>query len=91
MNCVYLSGNLVAKPETKETAHGKFFCDARIAVYRNADATDFIDLRAWEKAAERLCLAEKGERIVLSGRLCVDEYETQQNERRKRAYEPCRP
>lgn len=86
MNSVDLCGNIVAKPQMQETSTGKHFCEARLAVYRTPEITDFINLRAWEKVAERLCTAEKGDRIAVSGRLCVDEYETAQYERRTRVY-----
>ena len=86
MNNVNLCGNVVAKPQMQETSGGKHFCDARIAVYRTPEITDFINLRAWEKTAEMLCQAEKGDKIAVSGRLCVDEYTTQYNERRTRIY-----
>ena len=86
MNSVDLCGNLVATPQMQETSTGKHFCEARIAVYRTPEITDFINLRAWEKVAERLCTAEKGDRIAVSGRLCVDEYETREHERRTRVY-----
>lgn len=86
MNSVDLCGNLVATPQMQETSTGNHFCEARIAVYRTPEITDFINLRAWEKVAERLCTAEKGDRIAVSGRLCVDEYETREHERRTRVY-----
>lgn len=86
MNNVNLCGNVVAKPQMQETSSGKHFCEARIAVYRTPEITDFINLRAWEKTAEMLCQAEKGDKIAVSGRLCVDEYTTQYNERRTRIY-----
>lgn len=86
MNSVNLCGNLVATPQMQESSTGKHFCDARIAVYRTPEITDFINIRAWEKTAEMLCQAEKGDKIAVSGRLCVDEYTTQYNERRTRIY-----
>lgn len=86
MNYVELSGNLVANPQMQETSTGKFFCDARLAVWRSQDVTDFIDLRAWDKAADRLVKHEKGDKILIGGSLRVDEYETRDHEKRKRVY-----
>ena len=47
---------------------------------------DFIDLRAWDKAADRLAKHEKGDKILIAGSLRVDEYETRDHEKRKRVY-----
>lgn len=86
MNSVDMIGNLTAKPQLKETANEKKFCDARIAVYRTKDHTDFIDIRAWEARAEQLGALDKGDKIAVHGSLYVDEYTTQSGTPAKRIY-----
>lgn len=86
MNSVDLVGNLVAKPQISETASGKRFCDGRIAVYRNQDHTDFINIRAWDARADQLAALNKGDKVAVHGALYVDEYTTKDNIPAKRVY-----
>lgn len=54
MNCVILSGRLVAEPDLRQTLEGESVCSFRIAVARPnvKDKTDFIKCVAWHGQAE---------------------------------------
>ena len=86
MNSVDLVGNLAVKPQLKETSSEKKFCDARIAIYRTKDHSDFVDIRAWEARAEQLAALDKGDKIAVHGSIYVDEYTTKDNVPAKRVY-----
>jgi single-strand DNA-binding protein len=81
MNKVILIGRLVADPEMKNTASGKWVANYRIAVdrrFKTADDTqgaDFFNVVAWERNAEFVhTYLKKGTKIALEGRLSSRTY-----------------
>ena len=81
MNTINLIGNLIRKPELKNTTTGKTVCDFTIAVNRNytnpdgTKAVDFINCQIWNKGAENLVkYQDKGNKVGLVGNLRVDSY-----------------
>lgn len=83
MNRVCLSGNLCKDIELKKTSSKKSVVSNTIAVSRNFKnddgdyETDFINIVVWEKTAEYLSkYAKKGDRIELTGKWQVREYQS---------------
>lgn len=77
MNNINLIGRLTQDPELKQTQNGKAVVKFSIAVNRiKKDEADFINCEAWEKQAELIAqYCRKGDRIGITGRLCIDNYE----------------
>jgi single-strand DNA-binding protein len=92
-NKVILMGNLTRDPEIKQSASGVKVADLGLAVTetwrdRNGqtkETTCFVDVVVWDKLAE-LCgqYLTKGRPILVEGRLQMDEWETQQGEKRRK-------
>lgn len=92
-NKVILMGNLTRDPEIKQSASGIKVADLGLAVTetwrdRNGqtkETTCFVDVVVWDKLAE-LCgqYLAKGRPILVEGRLQMDEWETQQGEKRRK-------
>ena len=92
-NKVILMGNLTRDPEIKQSASGVKVADLGLAVTetwrdRNGqtkETTCFVDVVVWDKLAE-LCgqYLAKGRPILVEGRLQMDEWETQQGEKRRK-------
>lgn len=79
MNKVIFMGRLTSKPEIREIGEkATKIANVRLAVPRNKDISDFINLVFWDKKAE---IAEKyldkGSRILVEGTLNIDSYEDQ--------------
>jgi len=92
-NKVILMGNLTRDPEIKQSASGIKVADLGLAVTetwrdRNGqtkETTCFVDVVVWDKLAE-LCgqYLAKGRPILVEGRLQMDEWESQQGEKRRK-------
>ena len=70
MNKSIVMGRLVKDPELKYTSGGKAYAKFTLAVPRdyNREQVDFIDVTAWEKAAETIAeYVRKGHRLLVSG------------------------
>lgn len=75
MNRINLIGRLTAKPELRYTNSNKAVCMFTIAVNRDKDNADFLDIRVWDKQAENLCrYQDKGNLIGIDGTLRKDIY-----------------
>lgn len=75
MNRIDLIGRLTAKPELRYTNTNKAVSMFTIAVNRDKDNTDFLDIRVWDKQAENLCkYQDKGNLIGIDGTLRKDIY-----------------
>lgn len=75
MNRISLVGRLTAKPELRYTNSNKAVSMFTIAVNRDKDNTDFLDIRVWDKQAENLCqYQDKGNLIGIDGTLRKDIY-----------------
>ena len=87
-NLVVLQGRTTDNPELKVTASGKYVTSFSIAVERdfstgNEKETDFINIVAWNKTAEFISkYFLKGKQMIVSGRLQVRKYQTQNGENR---------
>ena len=83
-------GRLVGTPEVKETEDGKKVSNITIAVprsYKNAEGvydTDFVDVVLWDGVASNTAeYCHKGDIIGVKGRIQTNNYETEDEEKRK--------
>lgn len=92
-NKVILMGNLTRDPEMRVTASGLSICKFGIAVsrkFKTADGemkeeTTFVDIDSFGRQAETISkYMAKGRPIHLEGRLKLDQWETQQGEKRSK-------
>jgi len=91
MNSINLTGRLTADPELRTTPSGASVGNMRIAVARRRgrDGEDrgavFVDVTTFGRLAESVGqYLEKGRQVAVSGRLELDEWETDAGERRSR-------
>lgn len=83
MNNVSLSGNVCRPPELKTTQSGKQVLNLSIAINEGKDKTEFVNLVAWEKAAELINqYVGKGDLFTCTGRLQTRSWEDQQGNKR---------
>ncbi len=90
-NRVILLGNCVRDPELRYTPSGTAVTDFRLAVNRyfgsgenRKQETLFIDVQAWGKSAETLSrYLQKGNAILVEGRLVLDQWEANGERRSK--------
>lgn len=89
LNKVLLIGNLTRDPETRAVGTGQV-CKMGLASNRRYTSQGekkeevlFVDVEAWGKTAE-LCgqYLSKGAQVLVEGRLKMDQWETQQGEKR---------
>lgn len=94
LNKVFLVGNLTRDPESRFLQSGSQVVKMGLASNRRytvggekKEETLFVDIEAWNKTAE-LCAQylRKGSQILVEGRLKLDQYTTQQGEKRQRIY-----
>jgi single-strand DNA-binding protein len=85
MNSVNLIGRLTRDPEQRATASGTDVCGMRIAIDRQAEGADYVDVTAFGKLAE-VCAQylEKGRQVGLTGRLHYSEWEAEDGSKRSR-------
>lgn len=81
MNNVLLTGRLTEKPELKMTATGKSVCSFTLAV-KDMDSTSFIRCVAWDKSAEYISRADKGDLVEVSGKIVTRSYEDKDGHKR---------
>lgn len=89
MNSVNLLGNLTKDIDLEHTPNGVAVANFRIAVQgRKKDEVDFVDIRAWDKAADFVSTwFGKGEKIAVTGRLKMDNWEDKETgQRRSKLY-----
>ena len=87
MNVIALTGRLTADPELKTTTSGKAVTSFCIAVDRDKEHSDFINIVAWEKTAEFITkYFTKGRKIEITGSLQSRKYEDKNGNNRV-AYE----
>ena len=93
LNRVFLMGNLTRDPEVKYLPSGTAVSDLRLAVnenYRTRDGelkenTVYLDVVVWARQAETCGqYLSKGSPVLVEGRLQLDEWETQQGEKRSK-------
>jgi single-strand DNA-binding protein len=93
LNRVFLIGNLTRDPEIRHTPKGTAVGDLSMAInmtYRTQEGTDkeevcYVDVVVWGRQAETCKdYLTKGSPIFIEGRLQLDQWETQQGEKRSR-------
>ena len=92
LNSVFLAGNLTHTPELRHTKSGTPVSELRMAVNRRfkdrdgvlQEETCFIDVEVWSKQAESCCShLEKGDGVLVQGRLKLDRWEKEGQPRSK--------
>lgn len=92
LNKVILQGRLTAYPELKHTKSGKAVTDFSVAVEDNRKSGDertvnFFKIQAWGASAEFICkYFEKGQQIIVDGRLTTSSYTDKNDIKRKDVY-----
>lgn len=93
MNNVCLSGNFVRDPELRSTKTGVDVLEFVIAVnesYKRKDGTlekkaCFVNCEAWDSGAKRISeYFKKGDPILVTGALRMDNWETKEGEKRSK-------
>jgi single-strand DNA-binding protein len=80
---ITVAGNLTQDPTLRYTANGKSVLNARIAINHSKERASFFDVVAWEGLAEALAeQAEKGDRLLVTGRLQTRSWENDEGETR---------
>lgn len=93
-NTVTLVGNVTREVELRFTSSGSAVAGFGIAVNRRwqnrqtqewEEAVSFFDITAWAQLGENCVESiQKGDRVIVTGRLEQDSYETQDGEKRSR-------
>lgn len=93
LNRVFLIGNLTRDPEIRHTPKGTAVGDLAMAInmsYRTAEGAEkeevcYVDIVVWGRQAE-ICkdYLSKGSPIFVEGRLQLDQWESNQGEKRSR-------
>ncbi len=92
LNKTFLQGRLTDDPELKPTANGKAVTDFSIAVEDSRKTsgeriTNFFKIKAWGSTAEFICkYFEKGQQIIVNGRLATSSYTDKNDIKRKDVY-----
>ncbi len=93
MNRVFLLGNLTRDPQVRQTPSGQAVTDLGVAVsetYRNkagelVESVCFADVVVWGRQAETCGqYLKKGAPVIVEGRLQLDQWQTDQGEKRSR-------
>jgi single-strand DNA-binding protein len=94
MNSVTITGNLTKDPELRFTPSGIATATLGVAVNRRwqdqasrqwQEAVSFFDVVLWRDLAENACESlAKGDRVIITGRLEQQTWETPEGERRYR-------
>ena len=93
LNTVVLMGRLTDEPNIKSLDSDKKVMKFCLAVERSQTSkneerkTDFIDCIAWEKTAEFISkYFQKGDAVIVEGRIETRQYEDKQGNKRKSIY-----
>ena len=92
LNKAFLQGRLTDDPELKHTANGKAFTDFSVAVEDGRKSNgeriaNFFKIKAWSSTAEFICkYFEKGQQIIVNGRLATSSYTDKNDIKRKDVY-----
>ena len=77
MNTIIITGNIVEDPELRFTSGGNAVCAFRLASSQGKDRDSmFIDVEVWREPAENIATLKKGDRVLISGILKQDFWET---------------
>lgn len=92
---IAIIGNITREPELRYLPSGAAVAKFGIAVNRSftnkggdkVESTDFFDITAWKELAEHLVESvTTGTRVVITGRLQQDRWETDGGEKRSKVY-----
>ena len=92
LNRVMLQGRLAEVPELKHTANGTAVVRFSIAVEDSIETngerkTYFFTIQAWQGTAEIICkYFDKGQQIIVEGRLVSKTYTDKNDVKRKEVY-----
>ncbi|MFC1497232.1 single-stranded DNA-binding protein [Verrucomicrobiota bacterium] len=93
LNRVVLMGNLTRDPQIRQIPSGTSVADLGLAAseaYKNRDGknvetTCFVDIVTWGRQAETCAeYLSKGSRVLIEGRLQLDQWESQNGEKRSK-------
>ena len=87
-NQITLVGHLTRDVQLKNTASGSTVADVGIAVneyYKGKEKAMFVDLVLWNEKAETFAqYVKKGDPVLVSGKLQLDQWETSDGQRRSK-------
>ena len=89
-NTITVVGNLVRAPELRFTPSGAAVCNFGVAWNRKGrdgqeDEVSFFDVTCWSQLAENVAESlEKGQRVVVYGRLDQRSWETKEGDKRSK-------
>jgi len=84
MNNITITGNITADPELRFTSGGNAVCSFCLASSQGKDRDSmFIDVAVWKEPAENVAALKKGDRVVVSGILKQDFWESDGQKRNK--------
>ncbi len=87
MNRVCLIGRITKDLELRQTTSGKSVCEFTIAVNRDKDNADFINIQVWNAQAENLVKYQsKGNLIGVDGSLRIDSFDKSDGTRGYKTY-----
>ena len=95
LNKVMLMGRLTRDPELRYTKTGTAVCKFGLAINSNFTGQDgqkkekstFVDVTVWQRRAEVVAeYFKKGSPIFVEGRLELDQWETENKEKRSKLY-----
>lgn len=86
MNIVVLEGRIVKEAIREITSNGTTVSRFTLAVRRDKDTSDFIDLRAYGKSADFILTLPKGTRMLVQGRMRKDTWKDKQGNWAEKIY-----
>lgn len=86
MNIVVMDGRIVKEAIREITSNGTTVSRFTLAVRRDKDTSDFIDLRAYGKSADFILTLPKGTRMLVQGRMRKDTWKDKQGNWAKKIY-----
>jgi len=86
VNIVVLEGRIVKEAIREITSNGTTVSRFTLAVRRDKDTSDFIDLRAYGKSADFILTLPKGTRMLVQGRMRKDTWKDKQGNWAEKIY-----
>jgi len=86
VNIVVLEGRIVKEAIREITSNGTTVSRFTLAVRRDKDTSDFIDLRAYGKSADSILTLPKGTRMLVQGRMRKDTWKDKQGNWAEKIY-----
>lgn len=86
MNIVVMDGRIVKEAIREITSNGTTVSRFTLAVRRDKDTSDFIDLRAYGKSADFILTLPKGTRMLVQGRMRKDTWKDKQGNWAEKIY-----